>query len=157
MTQKTNSQSNKKKPNNPLFPKGGNKKGIGFNFYWIYGLLMLLIIGTFFIGGKSKIEEVGWHKLSEMVRSGDVEEVVVIKNRDIANIYLKKESISKYPKAYKPSGFGLKSEPNFIKNFGTLEHLQEKFDELNSTLPKDKIIEPTFEKESDWFGGLMLE
>lgn len=160
MTENTNSQeTNTNKQPRGFFPSGGsngNKKKGGFNFYWIYGLLMLLIIGTFFIGGESQTEEISWEKLTEMIEKGDVAKIDVVKNRGVANIYLTKESIENYPKASKGSGFGVQNQPNFIKKFGTLKHFEEKFDILKSSLPEDKLIEPSYEEASDWFGGLIM-
>lgn len=156
MAENTNSNQNKSPKN--LFTQGGDgsKKKGGFNFYWIYGLLMLLIIGTFFIGSESKTEEISWQKLSEIIEKGDIRKISVIKNRGVANIYIKKENISNYPKASKGGGFGLQDQPHFIKKFGTLKHFEEKFDELKASLPKDKLIEPSYEEASEWFGGLLM-
>lgn len=152
-----NKKPEQNKPLKNLFPQGGdgNKKSGGFNFYWIYGLLMLLIIGSFFLGGETQTEEISWNKLSEIIEKGDAEKIDVVKNRGIAKIYLKKESKSNYPNGAKGSRFNMQDQPSFIKKFGTLKHFEEKFDELKASLPEDKIIEPSFEEESDWFEGFM--
>lgn len=152
-----NKKPEQNKPLKNLFPQGGdgNKKSGGFNFYWIYGLLMLLIIASFFLGGETQTEEISWNKLSEIIEKGDAEKIDVVKNRGIAKIYLKKESKSNYPNGAKGSRFNMQDQPSFIKKFGTLKHFEEKFDELKASLPEDKIIEPSFEEESDWFEGFM--
>lgn len=155
MAENTNQKENKNKQSKNFFPQGGGKKKGGFNFYWIYGLLMLMIIGTFFIGGETKTEQISWEKLTGIIEKGDVEKIVVVKNRGIANIYLKKESLDKYPKATKGRSFSLQNHPNFVKNFGTLKHLEEKFDTLKTNLPEDKWVEPSFDEASDWFIGIM--
>ncbi|PVX49876.1 cell division protease FtsH [Balneicella halophila] len=153
-----NKKPEQNKPFKNLFPQGGNdgKKTPRFNFYWIYGLLMLLIIASFLMGGDSQTEEVSWQKLSEIIQKGDAEKITVIKNRGIAKIYLTKESREDYPNATKGSRFSTQSQPEFIKKFGTLKHFEEKFDELKESLPEDKIIEPSYEEESDWFSGFLI-
>lgn len=155
MTENTNSQDKKKPLQNPFNQDGNNKKTGGFNFYWIYGLLMLLIIGTFFIGGESKVSEIGWQKLSEMMQKHDVEKVVVVRNTKIAKIYLHKESIPNYPKANKSKGFTTMHEPQFTHTFGSVENIEK---QLNNEVAKQPIEQRTvlkYDNQSDWMGNIL--
>ena len=69
-------------------PKGNN------NFYWIYGIMAVMLIamslpGMF--GGNST--EIGWKQFSEIYKSGDIEKIVVV-NNDVAEIYLAPEVVA---------------------------------------------------------------
>lgn len=150
---KNNSPENKQFQN--IFKGDGQKKG--FNFYWIYGILMLIIIGTFFVGGESKIEEISWQKLKSIIEKNDVKDIVVVKNKQIARIFLKEDKIKDYPNANKSSSFVAVHEPNFIHSFATLENLEKKLDTELDNMPKEERgkLSVSYVEERDWFSGFM--
>ncbi len=66
------------------------KKGPKFNIYWIYGLLLLAILGAQFIGGSfgSSAAEHSFQDFKENLEKGQVDKLVVI-NNDHVEVYLK--------------------------------------------------------------------
>ena len=70
---------------------GGSKKS-PFNFYWIYGIILAVLIGInlFSLSGPEKTKLTDF---SEMVKNHDVERIVVV-NKEIVEITIKKDRLS---------------------------------------------------------------
>lgn len=149
-------QNEKNKQFKNFLPQGNNAGGKkGFSFYWIYGILMLLIIGSFFLGNNSGIEDISWKKLEDIIRKNDVEDLVVVKNKQFIKVFLKKNKIDTYPEANKSNGFATSKEPQFIHSFGSIENLERKLDDEFSKLPENTKISLSYVTETDWFSGLL--
>ena len=87
MSTEQNNQ-NKNKP-------GAPKK---FNFYWIYGLIAVILIGFQFFpfqGKPVELKNIDKFK-TEMLQQGDVNRVVVI-NKEFAEIYIKEDKLTEEP------------------------------------------------------------
>ena len=86
-----------------------NNKGINslksqipkFNIFWVYGSIAVLLIGWSLFGDSSIPQEVSWNQIDSMIVSGDVEKIHVVKNKEIAEVTLKKDAIEKYTERYK--------------------------------------------------------
>ncbi len=69
-----------------------------FNFYWIYGLIAIVLIGIQFFdwdGSPSDLKDI--KKLnSEMLQKGHVEKIVIV-NNEFAEIYIKPDSLNLEP------------------------------------------------------------
>ncbi|GAB4326377.1 MAG: ATP-dependent zinc metalloprotease FtsH [Bacteroidales bacterium] len=65
-----------------------------FNFYWIYGILALIFIAITFSNWGTMVPETDWGSLKKMLQQQDVEKIIVV-NREEAEIFLKKEALSK--------------------------------------------------------------
>ena len=81
---KKNKKENKQEP-----PK--------LNIYWIYGAIITILLGMSFFGGGSNFKNLSKTNISEFERylnSGDVSQVIVI-NKNLAQISIKEESLSK--------------------------------------------------------------
>jgi len=85
-TEQNNNQKNK---------PGQSRK---FNFYWIYGLIAVILIGFRFFpfqGSPKELKDI--HKFrDEMLLKGDVNRVVVV-NREYAEIYIKESRLENEP------------------------------------------------------------
>ncbi len=145
---------NKKKNRN----RNNNKRPVPqgkFNAYWIYGLIILALIGiNLFSLTSYKNEPISMSKFKEMVKQGDVAKLEIV-NEKYAQIYLKKEALQK--EAYKEAtkkGF-LGANPQYYFNIGPPESFQKKMDEINATLPADKRIEPIWVEHENWLGPLL--
>src|SRR5690606_31653874 len=107
--------------NNPK----NNRKGPKFNMFWIYGLIVLTLIGLQFFGSDMDTNE---KKISflefknDYLEKGNVKEVVIV-NKEIAEVYLKEKPAPAQPENKGPLGFGQSSQkgPDFIFNIGTYE------------------------------------
>ena len=90
---------------------------------WIYGVIIIFIVGYWMFGpGNGVPVKSDWNTVAQMIEQGDVEKIQVV-NRDLAEIYLKKDAADRYRKdaaarnggsayfqyrvgGYVPSGFG---------------------------------------------------
>lgn len=87
--------------NNPENKNNKNEPQGKFNFssYWIYGLIILIILGTnIFLELETQAEKIDYNVFEEKVKAGEVEKVEII-NKEIVNVYIRKEVLdAKYPK-----------------------------------------------------------
>lgn len=154
----------KKKYNfNPLLGnKDGKDKGKGpkFSIYWIYGILALafILMNIIFSGSGSK--KIDWLRFErEMVSKHHVERIVVI-NKEIAQVYLKRDSWnSGQYDDLKPKGLNSWSEssPQCYFNIGSIESFEDK---LNSVQKKfnyseEERIGVSYETKKNLFGDLL--
>ena len=66
----------------------------GFNIYWVYGILFVVFIALNFIDFSPKPKEIQWTGLKTMISLNDVEKIVIV-NKELAEIYIKQESLKK--------------------------------------------------------------
>ncbi len=118
--------------------KNQNKKNLKessfkpkFNFYWIYGgLFVLLLFYQFYNGGDIQNKEITQNKFESILQSNDIDKIIIV-NRNVAQLYLKEEAMSKVAyKKYKsqPSLFQGKV-PAFEYKFGDLQNFEKKLEQ----------------------------
>ena len=105
-----------------------NKRGGKINILWIYAAIAVMIFGWWYIGNRPTPMSTYWDNVSTMITQGDVEKIEIV-NRDVAEVYLKKDSIAKYAKEkeYKNiTQFG--QGPQFTFNIGSVDSFRADFD-----------------------------
>jgi cell division protease FtsH len=93
---------NKFRKQNQVPKKPSNKKG-SFNFYWIYAILTIFLLIMAFWGFTENVPEIDNVRLRTMILQRDVDEIVILKHKDVANIYLNPTHINNdtsYKKAF---------------------------------------------------------
>ncbi|HLP14359.1 MAG TPA: ATP-dependent metallopeptidase FtsH/Yme1/Tma family protein, partial [Flavobacteriales bacterium] len=134
--------------NQPRKPQGG---GSGFNFYWIYAVLIILLLSVNLFqwsGGTKEITEQQFYK--DLFYRGHVKKVEVV-NKQVAEIYIKKEHIEdKYHKDNKVS----KEGPQYSFTIGSIENFDKKIAEINDA--GGYTIELKYVERANW-GRAMLE
>jgi AFG3 family protein len=136
--------TNKDNDNNPL--KQFNFK---FNFYWIYGIIFVLIIGYQFLNSadlaSSKLTE---NQFNDILKENDLQKIVIV-NGDFAQLFLKAEALQKeqHSKSKNPS-FLNASAPAYTYDFGDLQNFENKLTqaktEFNLDFDKDTITQTSF-------------
>ncbi len=131
--EKRNSNSEKEKPKR------------SFNFYWIYGIIILVILSIqlFQVGGTAvKIDPTEYQT---MLDAGDVQRIVVV-NDQVVKVYIKKDRLDKEPHKSKikesPISGPNVSGPHYAFNLGNSDSAK---DDLRQTAIAHKI---PFEYES---------
>lgn len=132
--------------NNPKKPSEG------FNAYWIYGIILLIIIGVnlFYMAspGKGNINSV---RFDDMASKGDIEKIEVI-NLKQAYVYLRPEAINL--DTYKDKLSATQgSRPQYYFNIGPAEKFQDKIDKVNEKLPNKISI--SYEEKQNWLGPIL--
>ena len=158
MPQEPSYNKNEKNPN----PRFGNRppgedgqpprKGPKFSIYWIYAIIFAVLIGFQLFGPfSSNTTQVDQSYFQEMLKAGDVEKYVVVSNRNLVKIYIKKGSLTKYAD---------KLEKGVVKANPEGPHMSFKIvsgdsfkDDMRKFLADNNITKDvgTVETESDWF------
>ncbi|MDZ4710439.1 MAG: ATP-dependent zinc metalloprotease FtsH [Saprospiraceae bacterium] len=129
-----------------------NLKKFNFNIYWIYGLIVVFILIMQMMLSQNKQTEIDFGRFQQMVKSGDIKKIEVI-NKEKAYVYLKNESVTKYPDAPKNT---VNSEyPHFEFTVGSVESLENQVYELNKELPEASRIYITHTKRTDWLTPIL--
>ena len=151
-----NKQNNKEGGFN--FPPVGNGKPIKapkFNGYWLYLILALAIIGFQFMGGQSAPVRTTWQEVqNKMMNNGDVEEIKLITNKGLANVYIKPDKIENYSKL-KANGFKNSSPgPQFYFMTGPQDVFVEDFKKAQEETPAASGVVLDYDTEYDGWGNI---
>ncbi len=138
--------------NNPIKPGPSNKK-TRFNISWIYLLLGGFIIYMWVFNSGGNPVQVQWQEVKDrMMPAGDVDKVALITNINRVEVYIKKDSLSKYNKKFGFRNEAPASGPHFYfiiqQNFDAYS----KFEEVLGTLPADKQFNIETEERNDYIG-----
>jgi len=108
-----------KKENNKNEPK------FKFNTYWVYGAVILLLIGfQFFSSGDLATQSISKNEFNEVLRENDISKIIVV-NNNVAQIFIKEAAMkkSKYQKLIN-STFYRKGASLYEYNFGDLQNFE---------------------------------
>lgn len=141
--------------------KGPNGPKKTFNFYWIYAVIGVILIGLnlFSLGGGEK--KVNWSTfVDDMLKTGEVARLVVVTtgNETKAEIFIKPEALQqeKY-KDVRKEGFGSVSErgPQYYLKIGTIDQFNNDLNRVQQNIAEEKKIYPEYESRSNWTGELI--
>lgn len=126
---------------------------IVFNMSWIYMLLVLGIIWMFFNQGGANPQKIEWDEFKTMASSGDVKEVVFVRNDFEGRVTIRPDRVEKY--VYKFGGTVPKKSPHFIFLVSGSFNAEEMFGELNNALPEDEKFKVIIENNSKVWGTVL--
>lgn len=152
-----------KKNQKNLPPKSDDKPGKGitprpkFNVYWIYGIIGLAIIGTYFLNLGSGVEEITRQRFEkEMLQSYDVQKIIIV-NKERVEVYIKPDKLAsgKY-KDQEGKGFSpmAKSGPQFYFTIGSVEVFEQQLQGAQQNFPEQEQIPVTYETKRNIFGEM---
>ncbi|MCX2681151.1 ATP-dependent zinc metalloprotease FtsH [Galbibacter sp. EGI 63066] len=131
-----------------------------FSSYWIYGIILVLIIGMqFFSGGSSwqSPPDITPSKLQDYLKDGDVSKIQIITNTRQAKVYLTKEAQQKevhkdaLSKTLIPSTSQI---PQYQLKYGDLQNFE---NDIKKTIDENDLTASVeYEQESNLFGELLL-
>ncbi|MCL2131105.1 MAG: ATP-dependent zinc metalloprotease FtsH [Lentimicrobiaceae bacterium] len=149
MEEKKYSKSEKnpkeKFPNEHIPPQPNGKKS-GFSFYWIYALLLAVLLGMSFWGFKDSSSAINNVQLEKMIMQGDVDKIVIMKQKEIANIYIKPDHINKdtsYKKAFEANRKG----PHFYMEILDIASFNTFVDKVETALLEEQTLGKTEEEK----------
>ncbi len=136
-----NTKNSKNKGNENKNPFAGFTGGAGkkpkFSFYWIYGILALIIIGFPMLNLDEGAKKAGWGELKQMLENQDVEKIILV-NKETAEIFIKPELLNtdKYKDVKGQTTFGPKS-PQYYYNVTSPDKFVERIEasQKNTTDP----------------------
>ncbi len=157
---------------NNIYPKPKFK----FNIYWIYGIIIVIFLAIQFWGISEYPMEITYNKFEkELLLKGYIDKIIVV-NKEIANVYLKKDSVLKNFKKEIEERRMRQQGPNFYFNIGSIEtldknieasrqkilssHIDTSNNKLITQSEKDKILQPylfdiKYENKKDWMGDII--
>ena len=125
-----------------------------FNIMWIYVIMLagMVYMWSSYNGGEPLKTE--WWKVKEqMVAAGDVEKIVFITNMNRAEIFIRKDSLSKYKNQF--GGKEPKFGPQFYFVVSANFNAEEQIEEVRLLLPADKRFSIETEERTNYFGKAM--
>lgn len=140
-------------------PNKGNKKQ--FNFYWIYAIIGVLLIGTqlFQMGGGEK--KTTWNDfVNTMLKTNEVKRLVVVtmNEESVAEIYIKSEALQqeKY-KDVNQEGFGGAKNygPHYFLKIGTIDQFNADLNRVQESFSEENRIHPEYETRNNYVGELI--
>ena len=115
-------------------PKGGKTFRVSFNFSWLYLLLILFLFWLLFFNQQSsEPQKIEWQQVQTMAQSGDIEEIVFVRNDIRGEIKVRPERLAKYADQF-PGGAVPRRAPHFYFLVSARFDPEENFEKLNENL-----------------------
>lgn len=139
--------------NKPTTPK------FNFNFYWIYGIAILLIIAFNFIDMGNQPREISWNEFeTNLLASQDVDKIIV-QNKETVSVYIKKDKLSqeKYKAvAQKAFGTGLNEGPHYQFTIGDVANFETRMESLQKDLAPESRIAISYINNTRSYWDILL-
>lgn len=120
---------------------------------WIILGLMAFIFGISYFSNNSSAVEISFKRFEQMVLSGDVKEVVLIRNQNKVEVTLKNEALqnSKYKlQLEQQNRFGINSGPHYFFKLESLDIFARKREELDAKLKESNYYDFKVDDRSDY-------
>lgn len=144
----------------PAGDENNPKKGPKFSIYWVWGIIALILFGYNFFGAFAPDA----HKLdsemefrNDMLDKGDVARLVLVTNKNLVRVYIKKDSLDKpyYKDKLGKSYQVVKTEgPQFEFQVTKIDDFEKRMSDIFAKNPSEEIpMSPV--QEGDWIPGLL--
>jgi ATP-dependent metalloprotease FtsH len=134
------------------FPKKPNLSKPPFNFYWIYGIIVAILIAVQIMNFSGGLEEVKSSDFFEnMLKQHEVARIVVIPNEQLAEIYIDSKflALPKYVKVSKhPKG------PHYKLKILSVESFKADLTEAQKNFAPEQRIYPESDPRAPWTDSL---
>ncbi len=152
-------EDNQQKPG--LRPGNENpnpRKGPKFNIYWIYGIILVAILGAQFVGGNLGVSnaEHSFQDFKDYLQKGQVSKLVVI-NNDHVEVYLKQGAAQAQPATKTPSLVtnGGDKTPAFSFRIGTVDRFGKDLDDAEKEIPEAQRPPLSYDQQGDYLHILL--
>ena len=116
-------------------PKGRKPARFSFNFSWLYLLLIFGIVWLLFNNQQSADpKKIEWQQVKTMAESGDIEEIVFVRNDIRGEVKIRPERLAKYADQF-PNNAVPRRAPHFYFLVSARFDPEENFAKLNENLP----------------------
>ena len=135
---------------------GSNKPK--FSSWWIYGIILVLILGfQFFRGDSLSNNKTTQSDLLDYLRNGDVSKVLIITNTRQAKVYLTEDALQKEEhKAASEKPFGLNQgvSAQYVMDYGDLQNFENELKTIKSENNLTTVVD--YDTESNVFMEVLL-
>ena len=124
-----------------------------FNSYWIYGLIILVLIGfnLMYAPGLS-VESIDMGEYERLINDGKVERLEVVNQKD-ANVYLFRASSDNKEKT--PTTSFSKDKPAYTFNIGPPETFARDINRINESVPAEKRVRPSYIERQNYLAPIL--
>lgn len=141
-----NNTNNNKDPKNKIIR-------INVGLSWLYIPLLVGLLYLAFFSGGSNPQKAEWSDVKEMVASGDVKDILFIRNDFKGEITIKPDKLAKYSERF--GGKVPSASPHFWFYVSNKFDPEAEFDRLNSELPADSQVKIIMENDDNVWGHIM--
>ena len=139
--------------------KSGNNmlKPPKFNAYWVYGLIAVAFIALNLLNIGQTPQETSWQKVkNDMLHNSDVERIVVVRNLLEVNVFLKSESLDKYPALFESSfDSPSKAGPHYNFPIGSIEQFADQLSKAQENVSEMNRIEPEYTTQENYLSDFL--
>lgn len=141
------------------FPPVGNNKNIKtpkFSGYWVYILLAVIIIGFQFFNTSPEPVRTTWDEVkSTILPKGDVQKMMVIRNKGRVNLYIEPNKVDHYSKLRSQGFKNTTPGPQFYFNIGPVETFQKDFEDFREKEKNIPMVPLDFDSEYEGWGDVV--
>lgn len=141
-----NNTNNNKDPKNKIIR-------INIGLSWLYIPLLVGLLYLAFFSGGSNPQKAEWSDVKEMVVSGDVKDILFIRNDFKGEVTIKPDKLAKYSERF--GGKVPSASPHFWFYVSNKFDPEAEFDRLNSELPADRQVKIIMENDDNVWGHIM--
>lgn len=141
-----NNTNNNKDPKNKIIR-------INIGLSWLYIPLLVGLLYLAFFSGGSNPQKAEWSDVKEMVASGDVKDILFIRNDFKGEVTIKPDKLAKYSERF--GGKVPSASPHFWFYVSNKFDPEAEFDRLNSGLPADSQVKIIMENDDNVWGHIM--
>ena len=85
-------ENNSNIPNNPN--KSNKQKMFRFNFYWMYGLILLMLVALYMSNDTTGTKEIGWTEFQKLAKENVFEQMVVYNKKNVVEATVKNDKLA---------------------------------------------------------------
>lgn len=141
-----NNTNNNKDPKNKIIR-------INIGLSWLYIPILVGLLYLAFFSGGSNPQKAEWSDVKEMVASGDVKDILFIRNDFKGEVTIKPDKLAKYSERF--GGKVPSASPHFWFYVSNKFDPEAEFDRLNSELPADSQVKIIMENDDNVWGHIM--
>jgi cell division protease FtsH len=151
----SNEDNNNKsdKPKESGVPKLPKMPKVKFNFYWIYGVLGVILFALYFNNMGAAPKEVGWGELKGMLENQEIDKILLV-NKEQAEIFIKKDKLAlpKF-KDVKPVNSLAAPAPHYVYQIGSVETFEKDVREAQVNITPPIYVKN--ETRKNWGGDIL--
>ncbi len=126
---------------------------VNLGLSWLYLLIISGIIWMLFNNGSVKPQKAEWADVKEMIQSGDVKDIVFVRNDYKGEVTIRPDRLSKYSERF--GGKVPSSSPHFWFYVSSKFDPETEFGVLNEALPADSHFKVVMDNDDNIWGHVM--
>lgn len=161
--QKPENKNNSFSPNRNGSRGNSPRKGSKFGTYWGFIIILAIMLAfQFFNPFGSDVSKISSQDFFTMVQKGHVEKYIIVDNRDLVRVWIKKDSLSLYPEIQKkatPRTTLTQEDPDLYFEIISGDKFQDLLTDFYKNHPELKPVKGDVDRESDFLGkaiGMIL-